>query len=197
MIIVNKAMPIAKTRTVKKMLPLLKRRDRRRPQPGVEDRQREQRAEAQEDVGLPLGFDETLPAERRVIVDEGADQSRRGNDERGKEQAVAEPVRPGGAFGLARRRGRASPDQAEAGKSREAEHEQAVDEVGEPGASDQAQRHQAPEGGIANALSIGAIGHAQDREQREHRAGERVGPLHRDHRPRLLRDRSNSSNRAP
>ena len=54
--------------------PLLQRRDRRRPQPGVEHAEREQRAEAEEDVGLALGLDQAELAERRVIVDERADQ---------------------------------------------------------------------------------------------------------------------------
>ena len=54
-------------------------------------------------------------------------------------------------------------------------------------AGEQAQRHQPPEGGIAEALAVGAVERRQQREGREHRAGERVEPVQRDHWPRLAR----------
>ena len=71
----------------------------------------------------------------------------------------------------------AAADQAEAGERRQAEHEQAVAEIADPVAGEQAQRHQPPEGGIAEALGIGAIEHAEHREGREQQPGEAEEPL--------------------
>ena len=51
----------------------------------------------------------------------------------------------------------AAADEAEAGEPGEAEHEQAVAEIADAVAAEQAQRHQPPEGGIAEALGVGAV----------------------------------------
>ena len=69
------------------------------------------------------------------------------------------PKRSPAASRSTSRRGRrlAAAEQAEAGERGEAEHEQAVAEVAEPVAGEQAQRDQAPEGGIAEALAVGAV----------------------------------------
>ncbi len=54
----------------------LQRRDRRRPEPGEDGGEREQDAEAEEDVGLALRLDPAEAADRRVIVDERSRRAR-------------------------------------------------------------------------------------------------------------------------
>src|SRR5204863_4506770 len=93
----------------------------------------------------------------------------------------AEPLRPGQPFARARRRRIAAAERAEAGEAREAEDEQAVGEIAEPASGEQAQRHQAPEGGIAEALGVAAVERAEDRVSREQGADDAERPLQGDH----------------
>ena len=136
-------------------------------------------------------------AERRVIVGEGADQRGQRDDQRRQEQPVAELLRPGLALLVAGRRRVASPDEAEPGETGEAEHQQAVAEIADDVSAEQAQRHQPPERRIAEPLGMGAIERRQQGERREHRPGERVKPVQRDHGRRLARRRSSISKRVP
>ena len=141
-----------------------------RPQPGEDRAQREQHAEAEEDIGFALGLDPADAAERRVIVGKRADQRGHRDDQRRQEQLVAKPVGPGLPLRLAGRRRVAAADEAEPGEPGQAEHQQPVAEIADRVAAEQAQRHQPPEGGIAEALGVGPVERGQQREGREHRA---------------------------
>src|SRR5205085_12050045 len=59
----------------------------------------------------------------------------------------------------------------------QAEHDQAVVEVAEIGAADQASRHQPPEGSIAARLLAGPVEQAEQGKGREHRADDPVEML--------------------
>ena len=85
--------------------------------------------------------------------------------EQGADEAVSGMIRAGrnsllpsrSASACARRRWSSAggaADQAEAGEADQAEHEQAVGEIAETVAGEQAQRHQSPEGGVAEALRL-------------------------------------------
>lgn len=91
-----------------------------------------------------------------------------------------------GAFGLCFGRNVAAghaPDLAGASNRDEREDEQAVAEVAEMISSEHRQREQAPEGGIAEALRIAAVGQAERREGREGEAREEIDEAERDHAP--------------
>ena len=148
--------------------PLVERRQRRRPQPGEDDREREQHAEAEQDEGLAVALEQAGLVERRVEIEQGADDGGQQHDQDRQEQPVAVALALRRALRLAGR-GRAAADQLESRQRGEAEHQQAVGDVAEPVPGEQAERDQAPEGGVAEALRVGAVERAEQRPGREQR----------------------------
>ncbi len=90
----------------------------------------------------------------------------------------------------------AAPDEAKARETREAEHQQSIPEIADEISAQKAQRHQPPEGRIAEALRVRAVGNAEQGDCREHCSGQRVEPVQRDHLC-CPSTRSKRSSRAP
>ena len=66
-------------------------------------------------------------------------------------------------------------------ESGEAEDQQPVAKIADGIAAQQAQCHQTPEGCIAEPLPVGAVERGQQRNGGEHRSGQRIEPVERDH----------------
>src|SRR5688500_15302216 len=89
----------------------------------------------------------------------------------------------------------ATADEAEAGQPGEAKDQQPVAEIADRVAADPAERHQAPDSGGPEPLSVGPVDSREQGERREHRPGEGIEPVERDHGPRLPSLRSNRTRR--
>ena len=169
------------------------------------DGQREEHAEAEEDVASPA-WPRSSRSRRAACRSRPGCRSEAvtGMISAGRNRRLpSRSDQPCRARGVGGRR-IAAAERAEAGEAGEAEHEQAVAEIAEPAAGEQAQRHQSPEGGIAEALAgwSGRTRSAARRRRTSAPASDDRPQLQRDHAPAsaILRGsatRSSSSRRVP
>src|SRR6185436_11518161 len=160
---------------------LLQRADQRLAQQDEADAGGDDGGQRQRDQRRLLGVEQRAAADLQGLQDQDAEGDHDGQGQRRDEQPLAVPF--GQRLALLRRGGGRLPaaELAGPGDRRQRQHQHAVADVAQPVAGQEAERDQAPEGGVAEALGVVPVGGAQHREGPEHEARQDVDGGELDH----------------